>query len=104
MKKVAFKNGLLIDGTGSEAVHNALVLVEKGKITYAGPGRESIPADYEIRDITGKSIMPGLIDSHLHFSGNLTDSDTDWVMEHKFWSNFSFNFYVSKRKKKTFKI
>lgn len=83
-KKVAFKNGLLIDGTGSEAIHNALVLVEKGKITYAGPGRESIPADYEIRDITGKSIIPGLIDSHLHFSGNLTESDTDWVMEHNY--------------------
>lgn len=25
--------------------------------------------------------MPGLIDTHLHFSGNLTDDDSDWVLE-----------------------
>lgn len=25
--------------------------------------------------------MPGLIDTHLHFSGNLTDNDNDWVIE-----------------------
>ncbi len=37
--------------------------------------------DYERIDITGKTIMPGLIDSHLHFSGNLTDNDSDWVLE-----------------------
>ena len=40
-----------------------------------------IPGGYEIMDISGKTVMPGLIDVHLHFSGNLTDNDTDWVME-----------------------
>lgn len=25
--------------------------------------------------------MPGLIDAHLHFSGNLSDDDIDWVTE-----------------------
>lgn len=47
---------------------------------YAGPKKEYGP-DYETRDITGKTIMPGLIDTHLHFSGNLTDDDTEWVLE-----------------------
>ena len=80
MKKVAFKSGLLIDGTGAEPVANSLVLTEDDKITYAGADREIGP-DYEVVDITGKTIMPGLIDSHLHFSGNLTDDDSDWVLE-----------------------
>lgn len=80
MSKVAFKNGLLIDGTGAEPVQNGLVLVEDDKIVYAGPDRE-VTEDYEVIDITGKTIMPGLIDSHLHFSGNLTDDDSDWVLE-----------------------
>lgn len=80
MKKVAFKGGLLIDGTGAEPVVNSLVLTEDDKITYAGGDREIGP-DYEVVDITGKTIMPGLIDSHLHFSGNLTDDDSDWVLE-----------------------
>ena len=80
MKKVAFKHGFLIDGTGMEPVNNSLVLVEDDKIAYAGADREIGP-DYEVLDITGKTIMPGLIDSHLHFSGNLTDDDSDWVLE-----------------------
>ena len=71
MKKVAFKGGLLIDGTGAEPVVNSLVLTEDDKIAYAGADKEIGP-DYEVVDITGKTIMPGLIDSHLHFSGNLT--------------------------------
>jgi len=79
MNKVAFRGGLLIDGTGAEPVKNSLVLVENDKIVYAGADKEV--TDYEVKDITGKTIMPGLIDSHLHFSGNLTDDDSDWVLE-----------------------
>ena len=40
-----------------------------------------IDEEYEKIDITGKTIMPGLIDTHLHFSGNRTDNDTEWVLE-----------------------
>ncbi len=81
MEKTAFAGGLLIDGTGRPPVTDSLVLVEEKKIVYAGE-RKAIPADYEVMDITGKTIMPGLVDTHLHFSGNLTDNDSDWVLEH----------------------
>ncbi|QSX05961.1 amidohydrolase family protein [Sedimentibacter sp. zth1] len=80
MKKLAFLGGNLIDGTGKDLIKNSLVLVEGKKIVYAGSMKE-ISSDYENIDITGKTIMPGLIDTHLHFSGNLTDSDSDWVLE-----------------------
>ena len=80
MGRHAFRGGLLIDGTGAAAISDCLVLVDDDKITYAGSGRE-IPDGYEIHDIAGKTIMPGLIDAHLHFSGNLTDNDTDWPTE-----------------------
>ncbi|MEG0169983.1 metal-dependent hydrolase family protein [Anaerorhabdus sp.] len=80
MSKIAFAHGLLIDGTGKKEINDSLVLVEDKKIVYAGELKE-IPAGYEVKDITGKTIMPGLIDSHLHFSGNLTDDDSDWVLE-----------------------
>lgn len=66
MAKTAFVGGLLIDGTGAQPVQDALVLVDGKKILYAGPKKEYGP-DYETRDITGKTIMPGLIDTHLHF-------------------------------------
>ncbi len=80
MKKIAFINGNLIDGTGKDMIKNSLVLVEDKKIVYAGIKKE-FSQDYECIDISNKTIMPGLIDTHLHFSGNLTDNDSDWVLE-----------------------
>ncbi len=80
MTKVAFTGGLLIDGTGKKAVENSLVLIKDKKIQYAGLMKD-FGKDYEIIDIKGKTIMPGIIDTHLHFSGNLTDDDTEWVLE-----------------------
>ncbi|GAA0115084.1 metal-dependent hydrolase family protein [Clostridium senegalense] len=80
MSKIAFVGGLLIDGTGKDSIENSLVLVEDKKIVYAG-AMKTIEDDYEKIQINGKTIMPGLIDSHLHFSGNLTDNDSDWVLE-----------------------
>ncbi len=78
--KIAFQGGLLIDGTGREAVADSLVLVEDEKIAYAGKDRP-VPEGYAIERIEGKTIMPGLIDAHLHFSGNLTSNDQDWPLE-----------------------
>ena len=36
MSKIAFRGGLVIDGTGAEPIKNGLVLVEDGKIAYVG--------------------------------------------------------------------
>lgn len=80
MSKIAFKGGKLVDGTGASPVEDSLVLVDDKKIAYAGPATE-IPEGYEVRDISGRTIMPGIIDTHIHFSGNLTDNDNDWVIE-----------------------
>ena len=79
--KYAIVGGKLIDGTGAEPVENSLVLVDdNGKIEYAGT-MQDLPEGVEVIDAAGKTVLPGLIDTHLHFSGNLTDDDTDWVMQ-----------------------
>ena len=80
MTKTAFTGGLMIDGTGADAKKNSTVLIEDGTIVYAGEEID-IPEGFEVVDITGKTIMPGIIDTHLHFSGNLTSDDSDWVLE-----------------------
>lgn len=81
--KYAIEHGKLVDGTGATPVEDSLVLVdEDGKISYAGAFEDVSPdRGYEFIDAAGKTVMPGLIDTHLHFSGNLTDDDTDWVMQ-----------------------
>ncbi|QAT44130.1 amidohydrolase family protein [Aminipila luticellarii] len=80
MRKIAFTGGLLINGTGKNPIENSLVLVSDKKIEYAGI-LKNFGEDYEQIDITGQTVMPGLIDTHLHFSGNLTDNDNDWILE-----------------------
>lgn len=81
MGKYAFKGGILVDGTGAQPVKDSLVLVDDKRIEYAGPLKEFCEDSYTVIDCTGKTVMPGLIDTHLHFSGNLTDNDIDWVVE-----------------------
>lgn len=82
MKEYVLNHGRLIDGNGEEPIEDAMVMVEGSQITYAGPCVDFDKDKYQEIDLKGKTILPGLIDTHLHFSGNLTDSDRDWVFEH----------------------
>lgn len=80
MSKIVFQGAAMIDVAGRRAIPESTVIVEAGKIIYAGENKAA-DADCEIIDVSGMTVMPGLIDTHLHFSGNLTGNDTDWVME-----------------------
>jgi len=82
--KAAFVGGKLITGEHEQAIEDSIVVMEDGKFVYAGArDSEDVPEldGYEIIDVTGKTLMPGIIDAHLHLSGNLTDDDSDWVRE-----------------------
>ena len=60
--------GTLIDGTGAPPVKDSIVILNDEYIVEVGKRNEvEIPAGAEVYDITGKTIMPGLIDSHCHF-------------------------------------
>lgn len=80
MNHYALQNAKVIPGTGSAPIEEGTVLLEGAKITYAGTA-VPVPAGYELIDCTGKTVLPGLIDSHLHFTGNESDDDTQWVLD-----------------------
>ena len=61
----AFIGATLIDGTGKPASANAIILVEDDRIVEVGPN-VNIPEHAQRIDATGKWIVPGLIDSHIH--------------------------------------
>jgi imidazolonepropionase-like amidohydrolase len=70
---IAFQNITLIDGTGSEPLANATVAVREGRIVYAGKAKKWLPSleeDILNLDFTGKYLLPGLIDCHVHLSGS----------------------------------
>lgn len=70
----ALTGATIINSNGSKPVENAIVLLNGNKIEKIGPaGKVKIPQDAEAIDLSGKFIVPGLIDSHVHFfqSGGL---------------------------------
>jgi imidazolonepropionase-like amidohydrolase len=57
----------LIDGTGAPAVDDAALLIRDGQISWVGQSSGlDVPEGARILDLTGKFVMPGLIDSHVH--------------------------------------
>jgi imidazolonepropionase-like amidohydrolase len=64
---VALVGGMLIDGYEAPPVHNATVLIEGDRIVAVGPSSQiEIPAGAEVIDTRGMTMLPGLIDLHVH--------------------------------------
>src|SRR5437867_1498196 len=61
----------LIDGTGAAPVPDAAVLINDGRITAAGPRQAvSWPANVDVVDLSGLTLLPGLIDGHDHLASH----------------------------------
>jgi len=78
-----FEGARLIAGDGSVAVENAAFLVENGRFTRVGR-RGDIPAAGATRiDLTGKTVIPALVDAHAHvgYTKGLTDLQENYTRE-----------------------
>ena len=61
----------LIDGTGAAPVSDAAVVIDRDRITAAGPRAAlSWPADAEVIDARGRTLIPGLVDAHDHLASH----------------------------------
>jgi imidazolonepropionase-like amidohydrolase len=66
-KRLALVGGMLLTGYEVPPIHNAAILVEGDKIVAAGPASQvRIPAGTPIVDTSGRTMLPGLIDTHAH--------------------------------------
>ncbi len=83
-KSIAILGGCLIDGTGREALQDGVVLVEGDRIRAVGQKESvTIPSEAKILDGTGMTILPGLIDAHVHLTGQRrgdTLGQYDWAL------------------------
>ncbi|MGD8321352.1 MAG: amidohydrolase, partial [Gemmatimonadota bacterium] len=82
---VALIHVRVIDGTGAPARDDQTVVIRDGKITALGPAASvEVPDGARVMDLTGKSVIPGLVMLHEHLYyptgpgvyGNLTESFT----------------------------
>ena len=64
---LVLEGGTLIDGTGRAPIADAVVVVEGPRITAVGArGQVTYPATANVIRLNGRTILPGLIDGHLH--------------------------------------
>lgn len=68
-KPTAFVNARIIPIVGSP-IEKGVLLIQNGKILAVGDAKDvKLPADVVRLDMTGKVIMPGLVDTHSHIGG-----------------------------------
>ena len=71
-KLTLIRGARLIDGTGSPALERAAVLLDGDKVSAVGTEESVVPpegADVEELDYENMTILPGLVDCHVHLIG-----------------------------------
>ena len=63
----AFEGARVIVGDGSAPIENATIVVTGGRIAQVGPaGRVTVPAGAARVSLAGKTVMPTIVDTHVH--------------------------------------
>jgi imidazolonepropionase-like amidohydrolase len=66
-------NGILIDGTGADAIPDGAVVIQDGRIVTAGPRTQlEVPSNANKIDVQGGTILPGFINAHVHAAYSAT--------------------------------
>lgn len=64
---VAFTGATIIDGNGSDPIRDGVLVIRKGRIIAVGTKADvKLPEGAEVHDVSGKFIIPGLINTHGH--------------------------------------
>src|SRR3989337_1343874 len=64
---LVIQGGRLIDGNGGSPPHNGAVIIEGDRIKRVASGKVDFPEEARVINAAGKTILPGLIDNHVHY-------------------------------------
>ena len=68
-KPIVLKGASIITGSGGTPLADAVIVIEGDKIKAVAPKGANYPADATVIDLSGKFVIPGLIDSHTPWAG-----------------------------------
>jgi len=80
----ALVGGRVVTMRGDEVLENGAVVIEGNRIRAVGPrDRVALPAGARVLDVTGKTVLPGLIDVHWHgaMGGDGIVPQQNWVTD-----------------------
>jgi len=64
---IVLTHAKVIDGTGAPARDDQTIVIENGRITAVGKTSDvRVPADAQVTDLTGHTVIPGLVGLHDH--------------------------------------
>src|SRR6202046_2339088 len=76
------KNARLIDGTGNAPLKDATIVIDDNKISaITTKNAADFPADAEIVNCAGLTVLPGLIDCHDHMANHRYDLAHRWGID-----------------------
>jgi imidazolonepropionase-like amidohydrolase len=65
------KNGTVIDGTGAASIPDGVVVIQGDRIAAVGRAADfAIPSSVKYVDAKGGTILPGIINAHVHMTSN----------------------------------
>jgi imidazolonepropionase-like amidohydrolase len=82
-KVVAIKAGTLVDPSSGRVLTGQTILVSNGRVQATGPGL-SVPGDAEVVDLSQATVLPGLIDCHVHITGQMEGNYYDNLFRRSF--------------------
>jgi imidazolonepropionase-like amidohydrolase/WD40 repeat protein len=76
---VVLRGGRIITMRGDEVIESGDVVVRNNRIIAAGPsGQVDVPADARIIDVTGRTVVPGFVDTHAHLRARGVHREENW--------------------------
>jgi imidazolonepropionase-like amidohydrolase len=74
-----FRNARIVTMKGDEVIERGDIVTRNNRIVAVGPsGSVQIPADAHVIDATGKTIIPGFVDTHAHLRLNQGVHQQPW--------------------------
>ncbi|WP_179334705.1 amidohydrolase family protein [Winogradskyella costae] len=68
--RIALKGARLITMEGNDVIENGTIIIHNNTIEALGNTSDvKIPTDAKVYDVSGKTIMPGMVDAHAHIGG-----------------------------------
>jgi imidazolonepropionase-like amidohydrolase len=90
--------GHLIDGISDKVRDNVTIVIDDGRITDVHDGFTATTGDDELIDLSTQTVLPGLMDMHVHLTGILTRTSyldefvlnpTDNVLAAAYWARIT---------------
>jgi len=83
---IAYEGARLIVGDGSAPIEDAVLLVEDGRFTAVGPrAAVEIPEDAGRVDLSGRTVMPALVNAHVHTPATSREALVSFLEHYAYW-------------------